>query len=114
MNQKFKIGDRVTTKKIWLPITGTIAACMTPLVHNVMLYNKEDIEMDRWTQFCDWKNYPVYFIQLDEPSYHLTFNKFCEQCPKCMHNIEIYQYLIPKSHNVIHPEEDIELLKENG
>jgi hypothetical protein len=113
MNQKFKLGDRVTTKQIGLPITGEIVAIMTPLVHNIFLYNKEKVGLDFWTKFCSWEDDPVYCIRLDTPSRGLSFEEFCSQQPKCMHSVEIYEHTTPYTYNVMHPEADIELLEEN-
>lgn len=106
-----KIGDRVTSKKTGLPMTGTIVGVlMAPFYKSIAKIG----DNSPWNiLYPDWLTSEVYYVQFDSPQKGVSFEEFVHQSNYPIEHAKIlYEYMIPYALNAAYPKEDLELINE--
>jgi hypothetical protein len=68
---KFSIGDRVATKRIGLPVVGTVSGIIHPDINFF-----ENVEKTKWDIYPDWNQKYSYFVKFDEKVRIESFEDF--------------------------------------
>lgn len=102
-----KIGDRVTTKKISLPVVGTIVGFVTADIY-MIICGRPVTDFVGWNEnYPEWTKGNVAIVKYDQPQYIMSYEEYLGQEPDA--TLEEYQRDIPKSLIASYPEDDIEL-----
>lgn len=102
---KFKLGDRVTSKKTGLPAVGDV----TGIIDAEYLMNLYKCTFSGWSKYYpDWSNKPCYFVLLSNPQRAVRLDEYLETLPNSTE--EDYYREVPKTISAIYPESDLELL----
>jgi len=107
---EMRLGNRVTSKKTGLPMTGQVVGFVWPLVmaiqNNIPLRELKN-RSTRWTEiYPDWDQKVLVYVFVDEPIYHMSYEEykthFKDGTP------EHYQETVPKVQLISYPIDDLE------
>jgi len=120
---KFRVGDRVISKKTGLPASGTIINVQYAKYYRFEFYRAgkpDPLETHQlWNElYPDWGENNVYIINMDEPMVPLTYEEYkkswVQNNGETKDEIIRYAYNnIPKQNFIVYPEEDLEEFKED-
>jgi|SRR5579885_1036934 len=97
---KFKIGDRVTNRRLGPVLIGSVCGVSHPA--NCVFVTP------RWDQiYPDWRNYLVYTLKLEVPAVVCTLEEHLE----CGGEYENYKYAVPMTYTYF-PESDLISIEE--
>lgn len=117
---KFKLGDRVVTKKLGLPQIGTVVT-----ISDGFYVFSTKRPKDIWFKiYPNWIDYPVYELKLHTPSRPVSFEEFINDTSNAINGLssvlnddrmreflKIQYNAIPLYYFVQNPEEDLELME---
>ena len=110
-----KIGDKVMTKQIGMPTTGTICAMWTAETHCILHGVNPHTDRQSWTDvYPDWFNKNVIMIKLDTPHKPTSLAKYIKQSDSDMSEADLkvlYKYTVPITSSVLNPEDDVEIIE---
>ena len=112
LQSKFKLGDKVCSKKTGLPAHGTVICISEAPLHCYI--NRVNPNNYPWTElYPDWIDKPVITIKLEEPQKVCSFEEYKHQkygVPSRDEEKILYKYMVPLSDKFSYPEDDLELL----
>ncbi len=113
LQSKFKLGDKVCSKKTGLPAHGTVICISEAPLHCHI--NRVNPTNYPWTKlYPDWTDKPVITIALEEPQKVCSFEEYKHQGygddPTREEEKILYKYIVPLSTRFSYPEDDLELL----
>lgn len=106
-----KIGDRVTSKKTGLPMTGTIVGILKGVFYRALA--KVQDSSPWYDLYPEWLDSEVYYVNFDTPQKSCSFEEFVQQSELSIEDAQVmYKYTVPFAHNAAYPKDDLELIDE--
>ena len=117
---KFKVGDRVATKKTGLPAIGSITSVLdaTYFINNFNVQTRLMINAKWKSIYTDWLKKPVYNVSFEKPQKYCTLEEMKSGLPKIFHDFydinalaeDLYKTEVGDVYFAAYPEDDLELL----
>lgn len=123
LNQKFNIGQRVTSKKTGLPTIGIIKGVADAAWHLKGSPNFDSVisANNAWqSKYPDYLDKPIYYVEFVTPQRHVSFQEFVNGMTyNYQHHPNAKQFLderllmveyskIPITTQAVYPEDDLE------
>lgn len=116
---KFKVGDRVCSKKTGLPVCGTVGQVMSPyqFIRGLPSFiNSVYTDKSFSRHYPDYRNKPVYVVGFDEPQKTVSKDDVMWGLPRGWGDDNIEEICdslfeaMPTAMMAAYPEDDLELL----
>jgi len=109
---KFKLGDKVTSKHLGLPMVGKVIGINAP----ELVFEQPDAPHP-WDEVCpEWRERPIYYVKFNKPQRKMSLQEF-QKLAEATNEVPLdlidmyYQNNIPVERGSQYPEEELEKLE---